>query len=80
MGAVTNTDPTRYHVVLDLEPTAGGIRGVLHAGRAAPRPFQGWLELAGMLEQFRPHEGELHDDPSEHRSERLSFPTPRSTS
>ncbi|MEO9220441.1 MAG: hypothetical protein ABI251_01445 [Mycobacteriaceae bacterium] len=76
---MTSTDPTRYRVVLDLEPTARGIRGVLHAERGAPRPFQGWLELAGMLEQFRPHMGDPPDDSSEHRSERLSFPTHRST-
>jgi hypothetical protein len=42
------------HVVLEMEPTAGTIRGRLSVADAAPVGFYGWLELIDRLDRAAP--------------------------
>ena len=41
-------------IVLELEPTDDGIRGVLAADDGMLQPFEGWLELSALLDGVRP--------------------------
>lgn len=50
-------------IVLDLEPTADGIRGQVATEDGSSTPFSGWLELSALLERVRPRTGGRAEPP-----------------
>ena len=63
---------SRIDLELSIEVDSDPITGYLRAGRAgAPRPFSGWVELSGAIEQVRqgspPDEKTLGGDPGAKR-------------
>jgi hypothetical protein len=44
---------SHLQLTIDLEPDTAPITGRVSSGPTVARPFQGWLELAAIIEQLR---------------------------
>ena len=47
------TDPTPDRLLIEIDPSAEPIAGVIRHGAGPGRPFAGWLELVALLDAER---------------------------